>query len=1017
MAKPEQEQLAIQPVSRPTLCNPYKAPDRHWVYDLATGEAREEPGRRSAGYWYKTKRTGSAQLQLAGFAEENFDDLPLVNLLRQDVARWRDGKYENATQVTKQLLAHWAREDHAPRLFFCQLEAVETLIYLAEILGSGRRPKWTPKLSVEDYQALMQGRIPGFVANAEKTVVPALLDRPNEAGFPPLVRYACKMATGSGKTVVMAMLISWALCNRGRVPGDTRFPAAALVVCPNLTIRDRLQVLRPEMRENYYEQFDVVPSQLVPELRKGRVLVTNWHGFAPESEHAESGQSYRVVQKGDESPDAFVQRVLADIADRGPLMVLNDEAHHAYRPKPVEANERITADEKAEREEATVWISGLDRVNKAIGVKFCIDLSATPFYIGGSGHAEGSPFPWVVSDFGLVDAIESGIVKIPRLPVATNTGRPDPEFLKLWKYVNDRLQPGERLNGGKPKPDAAWREAQAALNTLASQWRERMQQIAAAKPGQDVTPPVLIIVCDNTVLAEHFYRQISGEETVEVVDVDDEDEDEDDEEATPRRRGKKPKTRTVYHGSALFPEFSNSDLDKPTLRIDSKLLDEAETGELSQTKKEAAARLRAIVATVGRPGKPGARVRCVVSVQMLTEGWDANNVTHILGLRAFDSQLLCEQVVGRGLRRMDYTVDPATGLLTEEYVDIYGVPFSIIPFRGRATGAGAPEDRPKNHVRAEEPRKQYEIQFPIVESYAFALKKNLVRCDVGAMQRTAIEPQSTPTAVFVKPQVGYQIGHPGLTGGFETELQDRQEYYRTVHLETIKFVIARAVTQNLVEGVEGGTAKLKLRARSSLFPQVLRFVDAYVRRKVDWTGQHTSELGLDIYVKRIVGLLTQAIEPDEAEGEPPLLPVLNRYKPLGSTAAVNFKTVKPVTGTTRSHVNWVVCDTKSWEQQVVFALEAAKDRVRSYVKNDHLEFAIPYEYLGANHVYYPDFIVHLADDTRLVLEVKGLQSAQDNAKHQAAQRWVAAVNRWAGLGCWAFAVCREPQTLKQALLS
>jgi type III restriction enzyme len=366
---------------------------------------------------------------------------------------------------------------------------------------------------------------------------------------------------------------------------------------------------------------------------------------------------------------------------------------------------------------------------------------------------------------------------------------------------------------------------------------------------------------------------------------------------------------------------------------------------------------------------------------------------------------------------MDYTVDPETKLLTEEYVDIYGVPFSIIPFRGRETGAGAPEDKPKNHVRADEVRKQYEIKFPIVESYAFALRKNLIRCDVDAMPRTAIEPHSTPTAVFVKPQVGYQIGHPGLTGGFDTELQDRQEYYRTVHLETIKFIIARAVTQNLVEGVEGGTAKLKLRARSSLFPQVLRFVSSYVEHKVDWTGQHKSELGLDIYVKRVVGLLTQAIEPDEAEGEPPLLPVLNRYKPIGSTAAVNFKTVKAVTGTTRSHVNWVVCDTKSWEQQVVFALEAAKNRVHSYVKNDHLEFAIPYEYLGVNHVYYPDFIVRLSDDSRLVLEVKGMQTAQDNAKHQAAQRWVSAVNRWAGLGRWNFAVCREPQTLSKAILS
>ena len=1012
----QNKELPIQPVNKPILCSPYRVPDQHWVYDLETGEARQEVGRRQAGYWFKTKRTGSAQMQLAGFAEENFDDLPLVNLLRDDVQRWRESKYENATQVTKQLLAWWSREDRPRRLFYCQLEAVETVIYLAEILGSGKRPRFNPKLSIEDYQGLMKGQRPSFIVGDENSVIPTLMDRPNEMDLPGLIRYCCKMATGSGKTVVMAMLIAWAFCNRGRVPGDTRFPNAAVINCPNLTIKDRLQVLRPETRGNYFEEFEIVPSQLMPELHKGKVLVTNWHQYAPESEHHESGKSYAVVQKGAESPDAFVKRVLGDLSDRGPIMVLNDEAHHAYRPKPVGADERISAEEKAEREEATVWVSGIDRINQAVGVKFCVDLSATPFYLGSSGYAEGSPLPWIVSDFGLVDAIESGIVKIPRLPVATNTGRPDPEFLKLWEYVNSRLQPGEKLNGGKPKPEAAWREAQPALNTLASQWRERYQYSQSAKPGQEFTPPVLIIVCDNTDIAQHFYQQISGEEEIEIVDLAADDDDEDEDQPI-KKRGKKPKTRTTYNGSALFPEFSNSEGFKPTLRIDSKLLAEAEASDASGSKKEIAARLREIVATVGKPGQPGANVRCVVSVQMLTEGWDANNVTHIFGLRAFGSQLLCEQVVGRGLRRMDYTVDPATNLLTEEYVDIYGVPFSIIPFRGRETSQSAPEDKPKNHVRAEDVRKQFEIKFPIVEGYAFALSRNQIRCDVKRMQRLQIRPDRTPTAVFVKPQVGYQIGNPSVTGGFETELQDREAYYQSVHLQTIKFIIARSVTQNLAEGVEGGAAKLKLRARHNLFPQVLRFIDQYIdaEKKVDWNGQHKSELGLVQYTQQLVGLFTAAIEPNDDEGEPPLLPILNRYKQIGSTIAVNFKTVKAVTGTTRSHVNWVVCDTGSWEQQVAFALEASKQVVECYVKNDHLEFVIPYEFLGASHAYYPDFIVRMHNGLNLILEVKGQQQPNDDAKHQAAQRWVSAVNRWGQLGEWQFSVCKNPQTLSKEI--
>ena len=259
------------------------------------------------------------------------------------------------------------------------------------------------------------------------------------------------MATGSGKTVVMAMLIAWAFCNRGRVPADDRFPNAALVVCPNLTIFERLQVLRTDTDDNYYQSFDIVPAQLVPELQKGKVLIVNWHKFAPESPHVESGKSYVVVDKGEESPDAFARRVLGDLYDRAPIMVLNDEAHHAYRPRAVEGREKLSAEEKAEREEATVWVSGLDRINAACGVKFVIDLSATPFYLAGSGYIEGSPFPWLVSDFGLVDAIESGIVKIPRLPVSDTTGRPEPKFFRLWQTIVANLQPGEKLPGGKPK--------------------------------------------------------------------------------------------------------------------------------------------------------------------------------------------------------------------------------------------------------------------------------------------------------------------------------------------------------------------------------------------------------------------------------------------------------------------------------------------------------------------------------------------------------------------------------------
>ena len=184
-------------------------------------------------------------------------------------------------------------------------------------------------------------------------------------------------------------------------------------------------------------------------------------------------------------------------------------------PAPVGEDVKLTAEEKAEREEATVWVSGLDKINAACGIGFCVDLSATPFYIHGSGYPEGSPFPWIVSDFSLVDAIESGITKIPRLPAIDNTGRPDPKYFKLWEHITRDLKAGEKLTGGKPKPEVVYRKAEDALLTLRANGKRSLTR-SGSTPGQDRTPPVMIIVCDNTDIAEHFHRMISGEELIEA---------------------------------------------------------------------------------------------------------------------------------------------------------------------------------------------------------------------------------------------------------------------------------------------------------------------------------------------------------------------------------------------------------------------------------------------------------------------------------------------------------------------
>ncbi len=346
------------------------------------------------------------------------------------------------------------RKDRPRRFFFCQIEAVETIIFLNEIRGVRKdgtrgKPRWTPAFTDADFEQFY--------------------DRPADPAYDSLFRLGCKMATGTGKTVVMAMLVTWAFCNRARVPSDERFPNTALICCPNLTIKERLQVLRTDRKGNdYYTEFDLVPPQYRDLLRTGKVLVTNWHFFAPESEHVEGGRSFAVVRKGVETDEAFARTRLGELYDRGPVMVFNDEGHHAYRPAPISENEAkiVDAETRKEREVATIWVQGLDRINKACGIRFCVDLSATPFYLQGSGYPEGEPFPWIASDFGLVDAIESGITKIPRLPVSDTTGRPDPKYFKLWKNITENLPAAQRLSNRRPKPEVVWEKAQDALVQL-----------------------------------------------------------------------------------------------------------------------------------------------------------------------------------------------------------------------------------------------------------------------------------------------------------------------------------------------------------------------------------------------------------------------------------------------------------------------------------------------------------------------------------------------------------------------
>jgi type III restriction enzyme len=1022
MAPPPAGQLPVQvPVDEPILNKPYDVPESHWVYG-SDGVANRMPGRRPAAYFWSGRQAGDRQGGLEGIeADVGSERLTLVNALRQDVAKWRASGYENATVTTKKLLAHWHDKNRPRRFFFCQLEAVETIIYLREILASGRKPRWGTVVSPDDYQKLTQGvlqQLSGVMdvadGRATSTLPLTLVDQPNDPQLKALVRHGCKMATGSGKTIVMGMLISWAFCNRGAVPGDTRFPSAVLVCCPNLTVKERLEVLKPDSKEsNYYTEFNMVPNSMLSLMAVGKVLVTNWHVFHPESPHAEGGTTYAVVNKGEEGNDAFSRRVLKELYGRGEIMVLNDEAHHAYRPKPaiaaVEEGETMGVADKDDLNEATVWVGGLDRINQAVGVGVCLDLSATPFYLGGTGHVEGSPFPWLVSDFGLVDAIESGLTKIPRLPVEDQTGRPSPQFFHLWDHIKSRCAPGEMLRG-KPKPEAAWREAEAALQMLTSQWKERFDAMQGAQAGQNYVPPVMIVVCDNTHMAEYFFEKISGEK---MVEVEAEGEEGDDEEAAlPKAAGKRKLRRTYNPSAVVFQELANTAEKQVTVRIDSGLLNEAEAGAGSSKDKEAQ-KLRELIATVGKKGKPGEHIRCVVSVQMLTEGWDANNVTQILGLRAFGSQLLCEQVVGRGLRRLSYDVGP-DGKLEAEYVDVYGIPFSIIPFKGRGKDRKEPDDKPTNLVTTLPERASLEIKFPNVEGYVFQLNREYIKCDVSQVESLEIKITSAPNQIFVQPLVGLQ---DGVIGGanFESKKHTREEFYAATHIDQILMWIAKEITDNLTNPQLDSSEKFRQTARHQLYKPVLDVVKKYVATRINFNGVDQRELALEMYFKRVIQLLTVAIRPDTESGEPPLLPVLNHFAPLGSSADVHFPTKKACHPISKSHVNLVVLDSDVWERSAAQQLELCDDVV-AFVKNDHLELNIPYTYDGLKYNYLPDFVVRMKSGLNLILEVKGQIRDREPHKMEAAKRWVDAVNNWGRLGTWHYALTLDINEIPAILL-
>jgi type III restriction enzyme len=1026
-------------VPEPILNPPFEEPKEYWY--LQEGESPERrSGRRPAGYFYRDPRvpTGTSEHEARG----EWHELALVNLIRGCIKSWRELGWPGVAGTTLGLLNYWRRDGREQRLFFAQLEAAETIIFLNEARADFRQGIAVP------------------------------LDEPSDErkadGFSAFRRYACKMATGSGKTMVMGMIAAWSILNKVNNRSDARFSDVVLVVCPNLTIRSRLQELDPEYGDaSIYRTRDLVPAHLMSDMTKGRVLVRNWHVLEPQGiqtggisakvskagvpvrtkelirvgERTTTARGYRYLTLDDlsrqvatgmltvleefndkhgnlekvyvesfryvESDTALLNRVLGrEVGGKQNILVFNDEAHHAYRirrPEPEESEDEVLGEEEEVEEffkEATVWIDGLDRIHKHRSINFCVDLSATPYFLGRVGQETNQIFPWVVSDFGLTDAIESGLTKIPQLAVRDTSGAEIPGYFNIWRWILPKLTSAER--GGKkgnPKPEAILKYANVPVAMLAGLWEQMRTEWEQNK--EDLRPPVFIIVCKNTRIAKVVYEWLAED---------------------------KPPTGIP---PARIQGFVNHNGRVNTIRVDSKVVHETDT---EGAKSDESRWMRYTLDTVGkmewprdRQGKtlypagfeelagklgrplhpPGRDVRCIVSVGMLTEGWDCNTVTHIVGLRPFMSQLLCEQVVGRGLRRSDYQIGE-DGRLSEEIAKIFGVPFEVIPFKETKNGPKPPPPK-RNHVHAVPQKRQFEITFPRVEGYSQAIR-NRVTVDWNSVPELRLDPMQIPPEVEMKAHLPNNQGRPSLLGPGKLESVDLNPFRAERRFQELVFGLARDLTRDYVTQPEC-TAPTHV-----LFPQVAKIVERYLREKV--RPIHPANI-LDVFLSPyygwVVERLVQGITPDTKGGETPEIPRYEASRGPGSTADVDFWTSKEVREVVKSHLNYVVADTKKWEQSAAYQLDQ-NPRVVAFAKNAGLGFAIPYLHNGQVHDYIPDFIVRLEKDGQqtLILETKGYDPLEE-VKRAAAIRWVTAVNADGRYGNWQYAMVKKIEDVSKAI--
>ena len=1033
----------------PVLNNPYEEPKYYYDTDMNGNidYATVINGRRPFGYDVNIvpKKRGDQTI----ISQEDFisvdPNAEFINGIRKKVKTWREAGYPKVSRITKELLDFWFnnRERRANlRLFFCQREAVETAVWLNEI--AERDP------NTGNYILNLLSERRHTVSKDDAYVLP---------------RTAFKMATGTGKTVVMAMLILYNYLNKRANPMDTHYADHFLLCAPGITIRDRLSVLQLDYsqrsnnfeRTDYYHQRGLIPPQFEKELGglNSSITIVNYQQFLPRvfsGKHASPLDGKQkwvdgelVTQKDKEDYSVMLSRILEKGVKGKRIVIINDEAHHCYLPKQ-NKDKTLTDDEKSdlkqENEAAMVWYEGL-RQMKLLGYKLqqVYDLSATPYYLKGSGYPEYSLFPWVVSDFGLVDAIESGLVKIPFLPAYDNTTDLDePKLRNIYECIKDKLpKRGLRAQKKKDKEDNVDTSALAVqapnlptlLNTALEQFvkdyedYDRGLRQAFEEMGTLYTAPqVLIVVCNNTTVSHEVYRDIAGYQ------------DGVNEDGEPRFRKGRFDVFSNYDGMGLPKEKF------PTLLIDSSALDEASTrideafkkayvNEIEEFRHEYANQhgagsadnltdadiLREVVNTVGKPGKLGGDIKCVVSVSMLTEGWDANTVTHVCGIRAFGSQLLCEQVVGRALRRQSYDLIPYDKLGQEidrkdlykykeenvtykfppEYARIIGVPFNT--FKGGQTVVTKPQ-KPKAIIRALPERQQMEIRFPVITGYRSDNIEGSLTADFTDLPKFKLDFNKIPTETVLETIVN---GDQKMLKTDYKELRDSQVIYYFAHLMIREYYTSREHGQQFQK-----------------FPDIKNIVETWYNEQLEIIGGDGSteqkRLVMLWNYKAVLDNIMEGVHKANADHEE-ISAVLNYYNPEGSTVHVYRPTNKPVYPTQKSHVNYVIAEDNSWQQIAAKTLDSM-ECIECWVKNTYLGFRIPYTVGDENKEYQPTFIVKVKG-INLIVECEDFDSDKSGNKeakrHYLKDYWIPAANNLKTYGTWDLLEVRDVDQLEKLI--